>query len=355
MRKKIQKYTAAMMAAIMSLSTAGAVVSAEDAKNIVILGDSISAGTALAEGEQSYAALLEEQTGANVQNFSAAHYTTQDVLTLLDDAQVQAALENADIILVNVGIHDIMDPFMAKANEYMEKWGFEKFEDVFKAQLEDYGLTDNDLIAYNNELNVAAKSNRETAAANMLAIGDKLSVYSDSHIVFQNVYNSINTIENFESLSQKRKTAYKTVYNTITLVLNDSVNASITQLADTYNYDVVDVFTAFEGYAYKYANLATLDVNPTAEGHRVIAEAVIDKTRTLDKGDVNGDGKVDAADAATVLVHATDIGASGNGVLNVRSFPAADVIADDAADALDAARILVYAADLGAEGEASWD
>lgn len=355
MRKKIQKYTAAMMAAIMTLSAAGANASAEEAKNIVILGDSVSAGTALGDGEQSYVAFIEEQTGATVQNFSAADYTTEDVLALLDDAQVQAALENADVILVNVGIHDIMDPFMAKAYEYMEKWGFEKFEDVFSAQLEDYGLTDSDLIKYNNELTVAVKTNRETAAANMLAIGEKLAVYSDSHIVFQNVYNSINTIENFDSLTSKRQTAYKTVYNTVSLALNDSVNASITQLADTYNYDVADVFSAFEGYAYKYANLAELDVNPTAEGHQVIAAVVYDKIRTLDKGDVNGDGFVDAADAACVLIHATDIGASGNGTLNVRSFPAADVIADDTADALDATRILVYATDLGADGEASWD
>ena len=73
MRTKMQKYTSAMMAAVMALSMGSMQASAaDDVQNIVVIGDSVAAGNALTDAEQSYVELVGEYTGAKVQNFAAA-------------------------------------------------------------------------------------------------------------------------------------------------------------------------------------------------------------------------------------------------------------------------------------------
>ncbi len=355
MRKKMQKYTAAMMAAILSLSAAPAAVSAEETLNIVVIGDSISTGAQLESGEKSYVELLEDYTGVTVQNFAEEGSTTQDVLDQLADAKVKTALSNADVILVSAGIHDIMDPFMAKADEYMVKWGFAHFEDVFFANLADYNLTEYDLLGYNADLAAALNQNKETAKANMLTIGEQLSAYSNATVVVQNVYNAIDTIENVDELTDKRKQAYTSVCNMVTNRLNESVNAAVTEIAANYSYQVADVHAGFLGYAYKYTNLADLDLNPTAAGHAWIAGEVLAASGILKKGDANADKTIDSLDAAEVLVHAANIGAGGTGTLGKSTASVVDVTADMVTDAADAAKILVYAAELGAGGNPTWD
>lgn len=355
MRKKLQQCTAAMLAAMLMLASVPAAASAEDTKKIVVIGDGISTGAGLAEGEKSYVTLVEEYTGAQVQNFAQDSYTTADVLACLEKSEVQAALSEADVILVTVGIHDIMDPFMETADSFMTEFGFAQFADVFTASLSDYGLTENQLLSYNNELIVAAKSNKEAAAANMLEIGEELSAYSNAQVVYQTVYNCIDTIENLDSLSAKRKSAYNSVCNVVSTSLNESVNASLQTIAQTYGCELIDTYTAFKGYAYKYANLSTLDVNPTAEAHAWMAGEVLSAISTLKIGDVNGDNVINASDAADVLVHAADVGAGNAGTLDAGQQAAADVNEDNVVDAADAASILVYAAIAGAGGSPSWD
>lgn len=354
MRKKMQKYTAAMMAAIMSLTAAPAAVSAADEQNVVIIGDSISAGTSLLESDKSYAEIIDNYNGVNVQNFSVEGGTTQEVLDLLSDSAVQSALESADVIVVTAGIHDIMDPFMAKADEYMLKWGFEKFEDVFFAALADYNLTETDLLIYNAELVNAAKANKETAKANMLAIGEALSGY-EGRVVLQKAYNSIDTIKNLDELSTKRKSAYESICNVVSTSLNESVNAAIDELSASHSYEVVDVHAGFLGKAYKYANLSELDVNPTAEGHKWIAAEVLAAAGLLRTGDADADNKITSLDAAAVLMHAASVGAGETGSLGAARLEYVDVNGTGDVDSADAAKILIYAAEEGSGGTPSWN
>lgn len=356
MKTKMQKCTAAMMAAVMMLSAGSIQTSAaQDVQNIVILGDSLSAGTSLTTAEKSYVELVEDCALVNVQNFSAQGRTTQDVLDLMDSAQTKSALADADVIVVNVGIHDIMDPFMAKAHEYMDKWGFKKFSDVFFANLADYNLNEMDLMIYNAELVNAAETNKETAAANMTAIGEKLRSYKDARVVIQNVYNPIDTIENLADLSDKRQTAYNSICDVVSKALNTSVNQSITETATANGYEVLDVFADFKGYAYQYVNLSDLDMNATAAGQRLVADKLIAKLGLIPRGDVNADNAIDATDAANALIHSASIGAGGAGTISGKALTAADVNEDNTVDSVDAARILVYAAALGADGDPSWE
>lgn len=356
MKTKMQKYTAAMMAAVMMLSM-GSVQSfaAEDVQKIVVIGDSVAAGAALADGESSYVELVGDFTGAEVQNFAAAGNTTQDVLDSLGTAQVQEALAGADVILVSVGLHDIMDPFMAKANEFMEEFQFEKFADVFFANLADYNLDEMDLLVYNADLVKAVDSNKESASANMLEIGSQLAAYPNAQVIIQNVYNPIDTIENLSELSAKRQQAYTSVCTNVSNALNISVNQAITETAAANGYEVVDVHSSFLGLAYQYVNLSNLDMNATAAGHACIAEQINALFGASLRGDVNGDNAIDATDAAGVLIHAANIGSGGTGTLDANGTAAADVNRDNTVDSVDAAKILVYAAALGSGDTPSWD
>ena len=70
-------------------------------------------------------------------------------------------------------------------------------------------------------------------------------------------------------------------------------------------------------------------------------------------GDLNGDGLVNASDAADVLIAAAKLGAAGEHGLTEAQAAAADLNADGVINASDAALILGYAAYIGAGGDMS--
>ncbi|MDE6003844.1 MAG: hypothetical protein K2G88_00455, partial [Oscillospiraceae bacterium] len=264
--------------------------SAEETLNIVVIGDSISTGAGLADGQKSYVDLIQDYTNIEIQNFAQDNYTTSDLLLCINDAQIQEALSKADVIIVTVGIHDIMDEFMLTANEFMTQFGFENFLDVFTASLADYGFTDEmELIPYSNKMASAIKANRESATANFQAITENLSQYQDATIVYQTVYNLLDNIESYYDLTVKRKAAYNSILNPARLAVNDCYNNYLETFTQTQeNCILVDTYSAFQGMAYQYTNLNNLEMNPNAEGHALIAESIISAAR-LPEGEGNTD------------------------------------------------------------------
>ncbi|MDE7094283.1 MAG: hypothetical protein K2O52_05165, partial [Oscillospiraceae bacterium] len=209
--KKSTKLVAFVTAitAMLNISSVLVPTHAQETPNIVVIGDSISTGAGLANDEKSYVQLIQDYTCLEIQNFAQDNYTTEDVLLSINDAQVQEALSQADVIIVTVGIHDIMDEFILTANEFMTQFGFENFLDVFTASLTDYGFSDEmQLIPYSNKMASAIKANRESATANFQAITENLSQYQNATIIYQTVYNLLDNIENYDNLTVKRKAAY---------------------------------------------------------------------------------------------------------------------------------------------------
>lgn len=72
------------------------------------------------------------------------------------------------------------------------------------------------------------------------------------------------------------------------------------------------------------------------------------------KGDVNGDGFIDAVDATSVLVEYAGNSTGGSGTFTERQKLSADVNDDGFIDAVDATQILVYYAQLSTGGNPSW-
>lgn len=356
MQKKIRYGVSALLSLVMVFSAVGMQVSAEESKKIVVLGDGISTSSGLTGEEQSYVTMLSDYIGASGISFAQEGYTTEDVLVCLDRADVQTALADADIILLSVGSHDIMDPYAEQVNVYQEEFGFESITDLFGASMKDYGFTsESQLIPYANTLASKAKLNRKTAQENILAIGEKLSQYTSAQVICLNVYNCMDTIENYNELSVKRQVAYDSISNPIKGVLDEYVNNAYSQLASKYGYTVVDTYSLFSKQAYLYTHPTTVDVKPTALGHEKIALEVAQASGLYMMGDVNGDREINAVDAAAVLIHAASVGAQGKGTLNTVQWAAGNVNQNEDVNASDAASILIYAAVKGGGGDPSFD
>ena len=77
-------------------------------------------------------------------------------------------------------------------------------------------------------------------------------------------------------MSLKRQSAYNGVRNPIRTVVTNYLNQLLHEKAETENIILVDTFSGFAGLAYQYTNLNDLDMNPTAEGHIWIADAVME-------------------------------------------------------------------------------
>lgn len=322
---------------------------AEDAVKIVVIGDGISTGAQLADGGKSYVELVEESGNYEVRNFAQDNFTTADLLDSLNDAQIQQALSDADVILVTIGIHDIMDQFLVTANGFMEQFGFVRFTDVFTANLEEHGFTDEmELVPYANTMADAIKANRTEATANMQEITKQLETYQDAKIVYQTVYNLLDNIEMYDTLSIKRKTAYNSIMNPAGLVAASCYNNYLASYTTQQgNAVLADVSSAFAGNAWQYTNLYDLEMHPNAAGQQVIADLVLQAMAEPVMGDVNSDGKIDASDASAILVHAANVGSGLDGTLTESQQKLADVDEDDSVNSQDAAQILCYAAASG--------
>ena len=347
----------AALAAAMPLANCTA--EAADAR-IVVIGDSISSGKALEDTAKSYVALTGSHYQVEVVNLAKDTCTTEDLLTVLDDASVQEQLAQATVIFFTAGMQDMMNPFTEELTSFKEKYGLEQgtVQDLFTLPREALALTDDELLTEANVLASLLRVNKETCAANILKIGEKLSTYSNAKVVCYNVYNPLSLIEQFDTLSMNRQTAYNAIKNPAKSVLVKNVNPAYEQLAANYGFTVIDVYSQFDTLAYKYTGLNTMNFEPNALGHQWMSEQAIAALKGVlpnpssdpdagTLGDVDNNGIINAQDATRVLVAAAKAGTNGTTGLTTEQETAADVNQDGLVNATDATVILRYAAAVG--------
>lgn len=328
----------------------------ETPQKIVVIGDSVSTGKGLDNPAASYVNMVGAYYNAQVVNLARDECTSGDLLVMLDDPAVQAELASADMILCTVGIQDIMEPFNAQLDIYRDQLGFESIPDLYAASRSDLVVSDDDLSSYSLVLADCLQLNEISCRDNILAIGEKLSVYSsNAEIICPNVYNALDCIEGLSGMTMARQTAYKSIMKPCGFVLEDSVNAAYTTLGEQYGFKIVNTYKGFAGRAYDYTYLYYMDYNPTVPGHHWIAEAITgiqleDVTEpivTVTLGDLTGDHEVNSVDAAELLILAAQVGAGESGLLTPAVKAVADVNGDGDVNAVDAADILQYAATVG--------
>ena len=375
--KKMAKILTAVLTASMTALTAvpfhvGAV---EKNSSIVLLGDGLFTGAGLSENTRSCADILDSMTDAEIHNFASDNATTADVLAQLDNQEVQSALASADVVIVSAGMHDIFEPYIVTAQEQLQKfetdynWHLENITELFYLRPADIGVTTDEVDAlateYTNPLAKSARQNRNSAAENLENIGQKLSAYSNAKVIYVNCFNIMDTLGNISELSAKRQDSYNVVKRPVGSCLNSdkvNVNGAIRNNATNYGSTIIDTFSGFAGMAYEYSYLPVLSPNASSAGHEWIAMEILSHlgedenskvVETLETGDVNCDGKIDAADAAKILVHSANYGGGSVGYFGDYSQKIANITAvgktlsedvSDAIDATDAALILQYAA-----------
>ncbi|MCR5718236.1 MAG: hypothetical protein K6F80_04275, partial [Oscillospiraceae bacterium] len=315
MNRHFRKAAAAILTAavLTGLPSASIVNAADGQKKLVVLGDGISSGKGLEKPENSYVSLLERYYHYDVVNLAKDDCTSADLLATLDDPSVKEQLADADVIIFSVGLQDIMQPFQEEVNRFMAENNLEftGIDEMFAADRSKINITDDDLSTEANILADALRSGRETCQANVTAIGEKLSAYPNAEIIGLNVYNALNTIEQYTDLSSKRRMSYDIIKNPAKAVLNNYVNAAYTGLKEK-GIEVVDTFSAFGDRAYLYTGLNNMSYYPSEEGHALIAEKLkefLGSEPELAKGDVNGDTIVNSKDATMILRAAAKFGA----------------------------------------------
>lgn len=201
MKKKVQAWLAAAVTATMLMSHAALpVVHAEEINrndlSVLILGDDVSAGVGLQEGEQAYGELVASYLGTeNVQNYAQEGATTDSLLNLIQtDDIVQASIAEADIILISVGANDIYQTVLQ--NEYINISDYNSMQAVLNS------LDSNTRLNLSKYLRNAMPPVVEQAVSNIQEITKAVyAVNSGADIVFQDVYNPLSVSKDTTGLT----------------------------------------------------------------------------------------------------------------------------------------------------------
>ena len=275
-----KKLIAAFSAAVLSAASVPAsVCSASGEKtNLLILGDSISAGYGLAAGEAGYYDYVADCVDGTMTNLAKTGYATADLISQLDDAACAQAVAAADIICISVGGNDLMQPAKAYFEEYAKEG--ESMMDTLRRTVKEQGAE-----TIVTGLTRALRTPRSTAKGNYAVIGQKiLALNPDAEIIFQTVYNPFEVPESFLTERKYSANDIKNYNDLLTYVTNneEQLNNAMRDLAknDPDHYKTADVMAAFKSTGWLYNRILQKDVHPTLLGHALIAATVLDQVST---------------------------------------------------------------------------
>ena len=246
------------------------------------MGDSITAGTALNEGEPAFPQLLAEANGWNLTNLGVDGQTAGSLLAAISDGSCDEAIASAKIITITAGGNDVMDalyelvaeaynaendpdinpddvvPILADSND--SRWmklllvGMEVLEGDDRAGIPPFAERE-EFLAKIDECTVNLKA--------VMAYIRNLN--PDATVIVPTQYNPY---KNFSGL-------YKIVGTSVDAGAR-KLNAAIESIAEECGYLVAPVFDAFQNSSENLCNATTspmnLDFHPNARGHEVIAQ-----------------------------------------------------------------------------------
>lgn len=390
MKKKVQAWLAAAMTATMLMSHAAlpAVHAEEINRNdlsVLILGDDVSAGVGLQEGEQAYGELVASYLGTeNVQNYAQEGATTDSLLNLIQtDDIVQASIAEADIILISVGANDIYQTVLQ--NEYINISDYNSMQAVLNS------LDSNTRLNLSKYLRNAMPPVVEQAVSNIQEITKAVyAVNSGADIVFQDVYNPLSVSKDTTGLTGGAPAKISMISSEVEEYLQGGglitigINTGIQALRQAR---CAEAHTLFLNHGWYYTSVGTLGLQPNGIGQLAIAQATIQTLNlpggngtelsaayqnsgaaeslsgvdaTVDqnlqtlsrstievyrKGDVDHSGEIELADATMALTQYAEQSVANCNPLNVVSRKAADVNQTPGVDLGDATLLLTFYAE----------
>lgn len=285
------------IAALLSLVTALAMLPlslAEEAPVYLALGDSISTGYGLAEGEKGFAWIVAEEHGYTLINRAVNGNVAPGILAQLADPALLKEVERAELITVTCGGNDLMALL------------FQQLTEAYNANvpqaMTSLKIQAQDVVAIMSDGEDPRQPALMAAAQAVLGGNAEMGVvpFVQSDAMKNGLDAYLKTMgavmEIIRSVNPDVKIILATQYNPYNWFtgdyagLNQSVNAGVMALskcisdaAAVMGYQVADVHTAFAASADNLMNASmeplNLDVHPNADGHAVIAacfSAVLD-------------------------------------------------------------------------------
>lgn len=265
--KWFHRSLAAMSAAAVGIS-AIVIVNADTQKKkqLLILGDSISAGYGLAEGEWGYYDYIAECTGAELTNYAVSGYETKDVLAQLQTAEIQNAVKNADVICMSIGSNDLLHPTLA----FVENLKASPDEDMYDAMQR--VLSDSDVRSLTSELTSTLRDPINQAKENIAELETQIrALNSDAELIMFTLYNPFETNR---SLVYDGKD-YSSSYQSFMDYVNGQEERISGVIRNLKTVETVDICTRFLGTGWLYLRDEINDIHPNEVGHALIAATAL--------------------------------------------------------------------------------
>ena len=251
-------------------------------ESYVALGDSITTGYGLNEGEKGFAQQIAGSQRYTLQNLAENGATSDMLLDSLSKSSTLSAIEGADVITITIGGNDLMNAlyaYLADAYNMANPDANITAEDVASAL-----AGNNPVLSQTTMLLFAAgvieafpTSDAATEAlvdfkANFTEIIDTIKTANpDAKLIVANQYNPYSHLEDtgmFGGYVKKVVDAVDDAVMYLNMVIESSGNG----------YIVADVYTAFENSEDNPCNASVspinLDFHPNAKGHGLIAGTI---------------------------------------------------------------------------------
>ncbi len=231
---------------------------AEKIKNITLIGDSITEGYGLSEGEMNYGDFLAEYFNASVDNFAVSGLTTEGQLEKLNEEEVKNSIKNADIICLSIGGNDLISIIE-------EAFSNNGAEGLFSGNGNDINISVEFIQKFIMNYSSAFGSAASNAGSNIEEITNKLKELNpDAEIIIQTIYIP------FESSNENLNLILSPLKTFSSMFIGD-INSSIKNAAP----NTADIYLKFSEKSYLYTNIDKYDIHPNYLGHMLIAEEII--------------------------------------------------------------------------------
>lgn len=270
-----------------------------DTVNYVAFGDSISSGYGLDIPQDCCVNLVGDYLKSDAFNFSVDGLTSSGLVDMLENGLYDEDISNADVITLTIGSNDILQPFLNIVSETLNIEG-----DITTGIQEWYATSDilqkaaainklAQVLPNNEEINLACENFKNITFPTI--ISDIQELNPDCEIVVTNFYNP------FYDINLAGMLDLGSITDTYIQELNSALDTSST------DYAVANIYDDFNSTGLTNIDVATfnLDVHPNVQGHKVIADAIIENITTEPShnigesevfGDVNKDGKTNVVD-----------------------------------------------------------
>ena len=262
-------------------------LAANGAASYLALGDSVTSGYGLAEGERAFPDLVAQELGVDYVNAGQPGLTSAELLAQVQDPEMADALSDADIITITIGGNDLMNALYAYLADVInndpqlsaELGGAMTPEFVQSRLFDENGMTNRPLIdrllPFIEEFPDSPVFGEalDAFAANLTRIVETINgLNPDVVLVVANQYNPYGHLqdEDLQPLAD--------VFERCALAACDAVGVVTAERAS-----FADLFPAFKSADENPCNAAvvddlmvSLDFHPNAYGHELIAQAVVD-------------------------------------------------------------------------------